>query len=231
MFCHVLFVIPAIITVTILVAKYFLLKTFAIQFKTFRSLTVAPHFLLRNHVVFLFVHRLWQKTCVTTFTTLWKRWWTVPYRVLNRKTLVYSFLKRFSEGFGVKWILCIDSLLLTFRIFPRTFVFHFGWNEFLIGTGAIEYFFEVFGFNETLFRLTPVCFDKGLLWLYFGLIILLNKKFLEQVMTLNRTLLFDLGRFSYLRKIILLLDVHIYLSNEIKYFLLIIFLLQTILFT
>jgi hypothetical protein len=58
---------------------------------------------------------------------------------------------------------------------------------------------------------------KGFFRWYLILILLLNEELLKQVVPLNRTLLFNLGRFSYLWKIILLLDVHIYLSKSILY--------------
>lgn len=206
--------ISTIIAVAIFITKYFFLEAFAIKFEAFGSLTVAAELLFCDHIVLLFVDRRLQKTGVTTLATLRKGWGTVPNGVFDWEAFVDAFFEGFSEGLRVERVLCVNGLVFTLGIFPWTFVFHFGGDEFLIGAGAVEYFSEIFGFEGFLFGLIAMGLHKGFFRWYLILIFLLNEELLKQVVPLNRTLLFNLGRFSYLWKIILLLDVHIYLSNQ-----------------
>ena len=210
MFGYVLFMISTVITVAMLVTEDFLLKTFTIQFEAFGSFTITSELLFANHIIFLFIHGRWQKTGITAFTTLRKRRWGVPNGIFHWEALVDSFLKRFPEGLGVDRILRVNGLPIFLRILPRTLVLHFGGTKPFIGAGAVEYFSEIIGFEETLFGLIADGFDKWLLGHELSVLVFLDEELLEQVLPVNWTLVFNLCRFSYFRKIILLLDVHFY---------------------
>ena len=153
MLSYILLMISTIITVAMLVTEYFLLETFTIQFETFWSFAITTNFSLCDHVVLLLVHRWWEKTGITSFTTLRKGWRTVANGVLDWEAFVDTFFEGFSEGFWVDGVFCIDGLSITLRIFPGALVFHLWGYESLIGAGAIEYFCEIIGLKEALFGL------------------------------------------------------------------------------
>lgn len=125
--CHVLGMIPTVVTVTVLIAKYLLLETFAIKFQTFWSFTITSDFFLYSELIVLLVN--WRNNwCVASFTMLRKwRWW-VSDCVLYRKTLVYFFLEWFSEWFRIKRIFSLKYVMIVLWILSRTLVFHFRRN-------------------------------------------------------------------------------------------------------
>lgn len=197
MFSDILFVVAAIVAMTVLVAEDFLLETLAIQLETFGPFAIAAQFPFASHIILFSVDWRRQKAGIASFTAFGKRWWGIPDGVvLDWKTLVDSFLERFSEWLWIEWVLCVNGLSLLFGILPGAFVLHFRGDQSLVGAGAVKYFTEIIGFKQALFGPIGHGLHYGLLGQQLSVFVFMYEELIEEILPVNRTLFFNVCCFS-----------------------------------
>ena len=147
--CHIFRMIPTVVTVTVLIAKYLLLKTFTIKFQALWSFAITSDFFLYSELIVLLVN--WRHDWrVASFAMLRKWWWWVSYCVLYWKTLVDFLLEWLSEWLWIKRVLCLKYVMVVLWILSRTLVFHFRRNQTFIWAWTIQNFTKVLSLQKAL---------------------------------------------------------------------------------